>query len=43
MKYPYDTTYELPFPAAPVVLRNSQEGLRTETLQCLLDTGSEVR
>ena len=30
-----------PFPAAPVVLRNSEEGLRTEKVQALLDTGSD--
>lgn len=41
MKYPYDTVYEPPFPAAPVVLRNSEEGLRTEKVQALLDTGSD--
>ena len=41
MKYPYDTVYEPPFPAAPVVLRNSEEGLCTEKVQALLDTGSD--
>jgi predicted aspartyl protease len=41
MKYPYDAAYEPPFPAAPVVLRNSEEGLRSETLQALLDTGAD--
>jgi predicted aspartyl protease len=41
MKYPYDAVYEPPFPAAPVVLRNSEEGLRTEQVQALLDTGSD--
>ena len=41
MKYPYDTTYAPPFPGAPVVLRNSEEGLRTEQVQALLDTGSD--
>jgi predicted aspartyl protease len=41
MKYPYDATYEPAFPTVPVILRNSEEGLRTETLQSLLDTGSD--
>jgi predicted aspartyl protease len=41
MRYPYDTTYEPAFPVVPVILRNSEEGLRTETLQSLLDTGSD--
>ena len=31
MKYPYDAAFEPPFPAGPVMLRNSEEGLRTET------------
>jgi len=41
MRYPYDAAYEPAFPAAPVVLRNSEEGLRTEKVQALLDTGSD--
>jgi hypothetical protein len=41
MKYPYDAAYTPPFPAAPVVLRTSEEGLRTEEVQALLDTGSD--
>ncbi|MCX6030822.1 MAG: hypothetical protein NT169_16190 [Chloroflexi bacterium] len=41
MKHPYDTAYEPPFPAAPVVLYNNEEGLRTEKVQALLDTGSD--
>ena len=41
MKYAYDAAYEPTFPAAPVVLRNSEEGLRTEKVQALLDTGSD--
>jgi predicted aspartyl protease len=41
MKYPYDATYEPPFPVGPVVLRNSEEGLRTEKVRALLDTGSD--
>lgn len=41
MKYPYDAAYEPPFPAAPVVLRNGEEGLRTAKVQALLDTGSD--
>jgi predicted aspartyl protease len=41
MKYAYDAAYEPIFPAAPVVLRNSEEGLRTEKVQALVDTGSD--
>ncbi len=41
MKYTYDAAYEPTFPAAPVVLGNSEEGLRTEKVQALLDTGSD--
>lgn len=41
MKYPFDAAYAPPFPAAPVVLRNSEEGLRTGQVQALLDTGSD--
>ena len=41
MKYPYDVIYEPAFPAVPVVLRNSEEGLRTGKVQALLDTGSD--
>jgi hypothetical protein len=40
MRYPYDAAYEPPFPAASVVLHNSEEGLRTETVPALLDTGN---
>ncbi len=41
MKYAYAAAYQPPFPAAPIVLRNSEEGLRTEQVQALLDTGSD--
>jgi len=41
MRYAYDAAYEPTFPAAPVVLGNSEEGLRTEKVQALLDTGSD--
>ncbi len=41
MQYPYDQQYEPPFPVAPVVLHNSEEELRTETIEALLDTGSD--
>jgi len=41
MKYAYAAAYEPAFPAAPVVLRNNEEGLRTEKVQALLDTGSD--
>jgi hypothetical protein len=41
MRYSCDASYEPPFPVAPVVLRNSDEGLRTGKVQALLDTGSD--
>jgi hypothetical protein len=41
MKYPYDTSYQPPFPAARIVLYNSEEGLRTVPENALLDTGSD--
>lgn len=41
MKYLYDADYQPPFPVAPIVLRNSEEGLYTERMQALLDTGSD--
>jgi len=42
MKYPYNADYRLPFPAASVVLRNSEEELHTRRTQVLLDTGSDA-
>ena len=41
MKYPYDQTYEPPFPVLSVVLANSEEGLRTTAEPALVDTGSD--
>jgi len=41
MKFPYDAAYDPAFPAVPVLLRNSDEGLRTEKVPALLDTGSD--
>lgn len=41
MRFPYSAAYEPAFPALPVVLRNSEEDLRTEKVQALLDTGSD--
>ncbi len=41
MKYPYDTSYQPPFPVARVILYNSEEGLRTAPKNALLDTGSD--
>jgi hypothetical protein len=41
MKYPYNNSYELPFPAVETIFHNAEEGLRTQTLQALLDTGAD--
>ena len=41
MKYPYDTSYQPPFPVVRVVFHNSEEGLRTAAENALLDTGSD--
>lgn len=42
MKYPYDATYNPPFPAVEVVIRNNdEESLYTEPLPALLDYGSD--
>lgn len=41
MKYPYDTSYQPPFPVAQVVFYNSDEGLRTSLETALLDTGAD--
>ncbi len=41
MRYPYDTSYQPPFPVARVVFYNSEEGLRTTPENALLDTGSD--
>lgn len=41
MKYPYDADYEPPFPAVQVVLSNSEEGLHTDALDAVMDTGSD--
>ena len=41
MKYPYDTSYQPPFPVVRVAFYNSEEGLRTAPENALLDTGSD--
>jgi len=41
MKYPYDASYQPPFPVVRVVFDNSEEGLRTTADNALLDTGSD--
>jgi len=41
MKYPYDASYQPPFPVVRAVLYNSEEGLRTAPEKALLDTGSD--
>lgn len=41
MKYPYDASYEPPFPVVRVVLHNPEEGLHTAAENALLDTGSD--
>jgi predicted aspartyl protease len=41
MKYPYDTSYQPPFPVVRVAFYNSEEGFRTAPEKALLDTGSD--
>jgi predicted aspartyl protease len=41
MKHPFNTDYSPPFPVISIALRNSDEGLRTEPMNALLDTGSD--
>jgi len=41
MKYPYNTSYQPPFPVCRVVFYNSEEGLHTTPENALLDTGSD--
>lgn len=41
MKYPYDVSYQPPFPVVRVVLCNGEEGLRSASAKALLDTGSD--
>lgn len=41
MKFPHEDSYDPPFPAIEIVLHNSEEGLRTEVVRALLDTGSD--
>jgi len=41
MRYPYDTSYQPPFPVVRVAFHNSEEGLRTAPEKALLDTGSD--
>jgi len=41
MKYPYDASYQPPFPVVRVVFHNSEEGLHITAENALLDTGSD--
>jgi predicted aspartyl protease len=41
MRYPYDTSYQPPFPVVRVAFHNSEEGLHTAPEKALLDTGSD--
>lgn len=41
MKYPYDGNYDPPCPSVPIILENSEAGLRTEAAPGLIDTGSD--
>lgn len=41
MKFPYDASYQPPFPVARVVFYNGEEGLHTAAKDALLDTGSD--
>ncbi len=41
MKYPHDNSYTPPFPAVDIILRNGEEGLSTDAVRALLDTGSD--
>ena len=36
MKYPYDVSYQPPFPVVRVVLCNGEEGLRSASAKALL-------
>jgi predicted aspartyl protease len=40
-RHPYNHVYFPSFPALPVVLRNNEDGRRTEVVEALLDTGSD--
>jgi predicted aspartyl protease len=39
--FSHDSTYDPPFPAIEVVLRNPEEGLSTSATMALLDTGAD--
>jgi len=41
MKFPFDASFEPPFPAVEVILRNDDRDRRTGVLPALLDTGSD--
>jgi predicted aspartyl protease len=41
MKYPFNRTYQPPFPAVEIVLHNSEDGLHTTVQDALLDTGAD--
>ncbi len=40
-RYLYIKEYKPPFPSVPIIFRNDERGLRTETANALLDTGSD--
>jgi predicted aspartyl protease len=42
MKFPYDSHYQPPFPAVQVALHNREEGLRTSSMNALLDSGADA-
>lgn len=42
MSYPYDTSYPVPFPVLPVVLRQIDGSARTSPLLALVDSGADV-
>lgn len=41
MKFPYAVLYQPPFPALTVRFRNEEQSLQTDSLDALLDTGSD--
>ncbi len=41
MKYPYNRSYDPPFPAIEIVLHNHNAGLQTVPLEALLDSGAD--
>lgn len=39
--YPYNNVYDPAFPSLPIIIQNSEEGFRTDTVDALLDTGAD--